>query len=76
MLNRDDLLELTRRMTVKRANISRIAGCYFDEEGYDEGLRYMEIASLMSRSAAFSILPLGKGVPTGIISQYTKRFLE
>ena len=37
MINRDDMLELTRRMTPARASIGRIAGAYFDEEGkYDE----------------------------------------
>lgn len=35
MINRDDMLELTRRMTPARASIDRIAGAYFDEEGYD-----------------------------------------
>lgn len=34
---RDDMLELTRRMTIKRNCFSRIAGAYFDEEGYIDG---------------------------------------
>lgn len=37
MINREDMLELTRRMTPKRASIGRIAGAYFDEEGYVDG---------------------------------------
>lgn len=37
MINRDDMLELTRRMTPARASIDRIAGAYFDEEGYVDG---------------------------------------
>lgn len=37
MINRDDMLELTRRMTLERSNFSRIAGCYVDEEGFIEG---------------------------------------
>ena len=37
MLKRDDMLELTRRMTPARSSIDRIAGCYFDEEGYSDG---------------------------------------
>lgn len=37
MINRDDMLELTRRMTPSRNCFSRIAGAYFDEEGYDTG---------------------------------------
>lgn len=37
MINREDMLALTRRMTVKRTSITRIAGSYMDEEGFSEG---------------------------------------
>ena len=37
MINRDDMLELTRRMTPSRNCFSRIAGAYLDEEDYDMG---------------------------------------
>lgn len=37
MINRDDMLELTRRMTVKRTHFTRIAGCYVDADGDFEG---------------------------------------
>ncbi|MCD8337180.1 MAG: DUF4317 domain-containing protein [Lachnospiraceae bacterium] len=37
MINRDDMLELTRRMTPARSSIDRIAGAYFDEEGDVDG---------------------------------------
>ena len=37
MINRDDMLELTRRMTPARSSVSRIAGAYLDEEGYVDG---------------------------------------
>ena len=37
MLRREDMLELTRRMTPARSSIDRIAGCYFDEDGYSAG---------------------------------------
>ncbi len=33
MINRDDMLELTRRMTVSRSCFDRVAGCYFDADG-------------------------------------------
>lgn len=36
-MNREDMLELTRRMTVSRNCFYRIAGAYFDEEGYVDG---------------------------------------
>ena len=31
MINRDDMLELSRRMTPARTHFYRIAGAYFDE---------------------------------------------
>jgi hypothetical protein len=37
MINREDMLELSRRMTPARSSVSRIAGAYYDEEGYVDG---------------------------------------
>lgn len=37
LINREDMLELTRRMTLKRNCFSRIAGAYVDGDGYIEG---------------------------------------
>ena len=37
MINRDDMLELTRRMTPSRNCFARIAGAYMDEEGFEDG---------------------------------------
>ena len=37
MLYRDDLLELTRRMTPSRNCFGRVAGGFRDKEGYDDG---------------------------------------
>lgn len=36
-INREDMLELTRRMTIKRNCFFRIAGAYLDEVGYIDG---------------------------------------
>ena len=36
-IDREDMLELTRRMTVSRNCFSRIAGAYMDEEGFITG---------------------------------------
>ncbi|MGN0141903.1 MAG: DUF4317 family protein [Roseburia sp.] len=36
-INREDMLELTRRMTVKRNCFDRMAGAYLDEEGFVDG---------------------------------------
>ena len=37
MISRDDMLELTRRMTLSRNCFARVAGAYMDEDGYDDG---------------------------------------
>ena len=37
MINREDMLELTRRMTISRTSFTRIAGSYIDSEGYIDG---------------------------------------
>ena len=36
-INREEILALTRRMTVKRTSMTRIAGCYADAEGFIDG---------------------------------------
>jgi hypothetical protein len=36
-INREDMLELTRRMNSSRTNFVRIAGAYMDEEGFVDG---------------------------------------
>ena len=36
-IDREDLLELTRRMTLKRNCFARVAGAYMDGEGYIDG---------------------------------------
>ncbi|WP_167958038.1 DUF4317 family protein [Anaerosporobacter faecicola] len=37
MINREDMLELTRRMTVSRTSFTRIAGSYMDSDGFIDG---------------------------------------
>ena len=36
-IDREDMLALTRRMTVKRTSITRIAGAYMDPDGFIDG---------------------------------------
>ena len=36
-INREDMLELTRRMNINRNCFTRISGAYFDEEGFVDG---------------------------------------
>lgn len=37
MIQREDMLELTRRMTLSHNSFTRIAGCYIDSEGEYDG---------------------------------------
>ena len=37
MIRREDMLELTRRMTLSRTSFTRIAGCYVDRDGEFDG---------------------------------------
>ncbi|MDO4336907.1 MAG: DUF4317 family protein [Eubacteriales bacterium] len=37
MINREDMLELTRRMTPARTSFTRVAGCYVDKDGDFDG---------------------------------------
>ena len=61
MINREDMLELTRRMTPARASVSRIAGAYFDEEGYVDGTFNTHFLKL-SQSERSKNLNLAKAV--------------
>lgn len=62
MIHREDMLELTRRMTPARSSVGRIAGAYFDEEGYVEGTFNTNFLRL-SASERTKNLELAKAVP-------------
>ena len=62
MLKRDDMLELTRRMTPARSSIDRIAVGYIDEEGYIEGTGNIHFLKLSDGEKA-KMLKLAKAVP-------------
>lgn len=61
-IDREDMLELTRRMTVKRNCFSRIAGAYMDEEGYVDGTFNTHFLKL-SASDQTANLSLAKTIP-------------
>lgn len=61
-INREDMLELTRRMTVNRNCFHRIAGAYFDEEGYVDGTFNIHFQKL-SRSDQEKNLKIAKTIP-------------
>ena len=62
MINREDMLALTRRMTVKRTSITRIAGGYMDIDGFIDGTFNTSFLKL-SPSEQEKNLALAKKVP-------------
>ena len=62
MINREDMLELTRRMTLSRTSITRIAGCYVDRDGEFEGSFNTNFLKLSSPERAKK-LELAKTIP-------------
>ncbi len=62
MINREDMLELTRRMTPARNCFARIAGAYMDEEGYDHSTFNLNFRRL-STSETRRNLEMAKTIP-------------
>lgn len=61
-INREDMLELTRRMTLKRNCFSRIAGAYLDEDGFVDGTFNKHFQKLSSKDQQRN-LDIAKAVP-------------
>ncbi len=61
-INREDMLELTRRMTLKRNCFDRIAGAYMDEEGFVDGTFNKHFQKLSPRDQQAN-LAIAKTVP-------------
>ncbi len=62
MIDREDMMELTRRMTVSRTSMTRIAGCYMDADGEIDGTFNTNFLKL-SRSEREKNLAIAKAVP-------------
>ena len=61
-INREHMLELTRRMTVSRTAMTRIAGCYMDKDGFVDGTFNTNFLKLSSADKAKN-LSLAKAIP-------------
>lgn len=61
-INREDMLELTRRMTLKRNCFSRIAGAYLDADGFVDGTFHTHFGKL-STGEQQSKLNIAKAIP-------------
>ena len=61
-IEREDMLELTRRMTVKRTSMTRIAGSYMDADGFVDGTFNTNFLKLSSGEKEKN-LNLAKAIP-------------
>jgi len=61
-IEREDMLELTRRMTVKRTSMTRIAGSYMDGDGFVDGTFNTNFLKL-SASEKEKNLNIAKAIP-------------
>lgn len=62
MIRREDMLELTRRMTDSRTHLARIAGTYMDEEGNIDGTFHTNFQNLKGEERR-RCLEIAKAVP-------------
>lgn len=69
-IDRNDMLELTRRMTVSRNCMTRIAGCYVDETGMIENTFNVNFLKLKPAEKAEN-LSIAKTVPFGKTNEQT-----
>lgn len=61
-INRNDMLELTRRMTLKRNCFTRIAGAYVDEDGFVDGSFNISFLDLSAKEKTTN-LAIAKAIP-------------
>lgn len=73
MINREDMMELTRRMTLSRTSMTRIAGCYMDAEGFSDGTFNTNFLKLKSSEKAKN-LSIAKAIPFSDTNVNLKRY--
>ena len=73
MINRDDMLELTRRMTPSRTCFDRIAGAYIDDMGEIDGSFNIHFGKLSGSDKARN-LAIAKTVPFSRTNEQLKEY--
>lgn len=73
MIQREDMLELTRRMTLSRNSFTRIAGCYIDSEGEYDGSFNTNFLKL-SASDRTKHIQIAKAIPYAETNIQLKQF--
>ena len=72
-IKREHMLELTRRMTVSRTAMTRIAGCYMDKDGFVDGTFNTNFLKLSSTDKAKN-LSIAKAIPFSDTNENLKRY--
>ena len=72
-IDREDMLELTRRMTLARTSFSRIAGCYVDRDGDFDGSFNTNFRTL-SAPERTKQLKLAKEIPFSATNENLKEY--
>lgn len=73
MIKREDMLELTRRMTPKRTSITRIAGCYMDRNGEIDGTFNTNFLNLSLKEKENN-LAIAKAIPFSETNKELKEY--
>ena len=73
-IDREDMLSLTRRMTLKRTSITRIAGAYIDLDGFVDGTFNTRFLKLSGPERAKK-LEIAKEIPFADTNRNLKRYL-
>lgn len=73
MINRDDMLELTRRMTLTRNCFYRAAGAYMDPEGYIDNSFNVNFRNMSTHDKTLN-LELAKTIPFSKTNQQLRSF--
>ena len=73
-IDREDMLALTRRMTVKRTSITRIAGAYMDPDGFIDGTFNTRLLKLSDPDKAKN-LEIAKTIPFAETNRNLRRYV-
>lgn len=73
MINREDMLELTRRMTLKRTSMTRIAGSYMDTDGFIDGTFNTSFLKLSAKDREKN-LAIAKCIPFSDTNKELRQF--
>lgn len=72
-IDREDMLSLTRRMTLNRTSITRVAGAYMDQKGFIEGTFNTRFLKL-SIPERVKNLEIAKAIPFADTNRNLKRY--